>query len=472
MFVNEAVQWAEEHLFDRNSVVLECQVWQEALGRARGEGFSVSELKEFTQRRGYIRDEARPGEVTMREVLLREWEIVQTAKEGIGDCLPLVANPRPANPQLDNEQRQALESLLRSTNGVSVFRGGAGTGKSFVLRELVEQLRQSGRSWQAETAALLDQGNFTWRAGERELQDLQADTARLTSRMEVAQISIRGWHEESKLWFFEDMCFTPEGAELLPDKNGIIWHEGQGYKLSKTDHEGEHFRQKFPLMKPGRELKLVEGKFSSGEKTAAGEEEAVRQLLTQLLKNFYETLGGYDGFMALGLVLAYGDPTLFREMGNQFPGLWLHGEVGQGKTSIARWLMQFWGFDIKGGMILKDSTKVGLAIALQQYGNLPVWLEEFQIDSPDWMIEKIKNIYGRETGGKKTFGDQRREILASAIVTGIARTTDAQVLSRYAHVAVASQNRLAPHFDWFEEHSSIFFLWAGTSSGIERSLAV
>ena len=143
--VNEAVQWAEEHLFDRNSVVLECQVWQEALGRARGEGFSVSDLKELTQRRGYIRDEVRPGEVTLREVLLREWEIVQTAKEGVGDCLPLVANPRPANPQLDNEQRQALESLLRSTNGVSVFRGGAGTGKSFVLRELVEQLRQSGR---------------------------------------------------------------------------------------------------------------------------------------------------------------------------------------------------------------------------------------------------------------------------------------------------------------------------------------
>jgi ATP-dependent exoDNAse (exonuclease V) alpha subunit len=121
-------------------------LWQEALGRARGESFSVSELKEFTQRRGYIRDEARPGEVTLREVLLREWEIVQTAKEGVGDCLPLVANPRPVNSQLDNEQRQALESLRRSTNGVSVFRGGAGTGKSFVLRELIEQLRQSGRS--------------------------------------------------------------------------------------------------------------------------------------------------------------------------------------------------------------------------------------------------------------------------------------------------------------------------------------
>ena len=47
--------------------------------------------------------------------------------------------------KLDDEQRKALEGLLASTNLVSVFRGGAGTGKSFVLYELVERLRQAGR---------------------------------------------------------------------------------------------------------------------------------------------------------------------------------------------------------------------------------------------------------------------------------------------------------------------------------------
>jgi len=143
--VGDAIQWAEEHLFDRNSVVLECQLWQEALGRARGESFSVSELKEFTQRRGYIRDEARPGEVTLREVLLREWEIVQTAKQGVADCHTLVANPQPLNPKLDDEQRKALAALLDSTDRISIFRGGAGTGKSFVLRDLVEAVQLTGR---------------------------------------------------------------------------------------------------------------------------------------------------------------------------------------------------------------------------------------------------------------------------------------------------------------------------------------
>ena len=146
MSVGEAVQWAEDHLFDRNSVALECQLWQQALERGRGENFSVDELKEFTRRRPYIRNSERPAEVTLREVLLREMEIVQTVKDGAGNCRPLVEHSFAANPKLDEEQRLALDALLRSTNAVSLFRGGAGTGKSFVLRELVEQVRQSGKA--------------------------------------------------------------------------------------------------------------------------------------------------------------------------------------------------------------------------------------------------------------------------------------------------------------------------------------
>ena len=143
--LEEAVKWAEEHLFDRHSVVLECNLWQEALSRARGQDFSVADLKQFTRERDYIRDRSRPLELTLREVLLREWEIVQVVREGAGNSHPLVREPSPANLALDQEQRRALERLLASVHAVTLFRGGAGTGKSFVLRELVEQIRQNGR---------------------------------------------------------------------------------------------------------------------------------------------------------------------------------------------------------------------------------------------------------------------------------------------------------------------------------------
>lgn len=143
--VGDAVQWAEDHLFDRNSVVLECQLWQQALERGRGENFSVDELKHFTCRRPYIRNSERAAEITLREVLSRELDIVQTVKDGVGNCRPLLEALHAADPKLDEEQRQALEKLLCSTNTISLFRGGAGTGKSFVLGELARQVKLSGR---------------------------------------------------------------------------------------------------------------------------------------------------------------------------------------------------------------------------------------------------------------------------------------------------------------------------------------
>ncbi len=77
--VREAVVWAEEHIFDRHSVVPEFQIWQEALGRARGGSFELGDLKRSVASREYLRNPTNPEEITTREVLAREWEIVRAA---------------------------------------------------------------------------------------------------------------------------------------------------------------------------------------------------------------------------------------------------------------------------------------------------------------------------------------------------------------------------------------------------------
>ena len=141
----QAVTWAEQHLFERRSIVHEHELWRHALERARGQDISLADIQAITQKRGYLRFDEHPGKVTTREHIEREMEIVQTAKEGIGECYPLVWQPKPFNPMLDEEQREALATLVSNTHRVAVFRGGAGTGKSFVLRELVGQIRDGGR---------------------------------------------------------------------------------------------------------------------------------------------------------------------------------------------------------------------------------------------------------------------------------------------------------------------------------------
>jgi conjugative relaxase-like TrwC/TraI family protein len=141
----QAVAWAEQHLFERRSIVHEHELWRHALERARGQDVLLADIQAVTQKRGYLRFDHHPGLVTTREHIEREMEIIQTAKAGIGDCHPLVWKPKPFNPMLDGEQREALAALVSNRNRVSVFRGGAGTGKSFVLRELVGQIRDGGR---------------------------------------------------------------------------------------------------------------------------------------------------------------------------------------------------------------------------------------------------------------------------------------------------------------------------------------
>jgi hypothetical protein len=47
---------------------------------------------------------------------------------------------------------------------------------------------------------------------------------------------------------------------------------------------------------------------------------------------------------------------------------------------------------------------------------LVAWFEEFQANSPEWVVEKLKNIYDRASGSKKMFEGIQRKILAGAIV--------------------------------------------------------
>lgn len=138
--INEALEWAEEHLFDRKSVVQEHELWRHALEHARGCNVPCEEIRAATERRGYIRDEGNSRKVTTRETLMREWKILELAKDGRQQFEPLNANHIIAETTLDAEQSAAVTAILSSRDFLTLFRGGAGTGKSYALREVFRGL--------------------------------------------------------------------------------------------------------------------------------------------------------------------------------------------------------------------------------------------------------------------------------------------------------------------------------------------
>jgi conjugative relaxase-like TrwC/TraI family protein len=132
----QAVSWAEQHLFERRSVVHEHEIWQHALEHLRGQDVSLADIQGVTGKRDYVRDEQFQGKITTRDVLRREMNIVRLAQHQMNQYQPLAFNYRRINHSLDDEQGRAVEQILSSKNFVTLFRGGAGTGKSYTLREV------------------------------------------------------------------------------------------------------------------------------------------------------------------------------------------------------------------------------------------------------------------------------------------------------------------------------------------------
>jgi conjugative relaxase-like TrwC/TraI family protein len=134
--------WADEYLFERRSVVNDYDLWSEALARGRGDDFDLADLRQAIEQRGYIR-ESGTRRLTSREVLRCELGIVMAARQGRGRHLALSPRFQPAT-ALSAEQTAAVRQILSSRDFITLFRGSAGTGKSFTLREVMQGLREAG----------------------------------------------------------------------------------------------------------------------------------------------------------------------------------------------------------------------------------------------------------------------------------------------------------------------------------------
>jgi conjugative relaxase-like TrwC/TraI family protein len=138
-----AIQWAEDHLFDRHSVLRESELWSAALERQRGRPFTIDHLKTASERRQFLRSEYAPGKITIREILNREWEIICLAQDGKWKH-PALNPDYKVSSGLMPDQKAAAERILRSEDFVTLFCGGAGTGKSHTLREIGTGLTGAG----------------------------------------------------------------------------------------------------------------------------------------------------------------------------------------------------------------------------------------------------------------------------------------------------------------------------------------
>jgi len=141
-----SLTYAQEHLFERLSVVKEHALMTESLRHGRGK-LSLDHLKgtliSAEAQGALIR--AR-GEITTRESLERERDMVSIVNRGIGCHEPLGRGQDiDLSKELNTEQKRAVLEILQSRDLVVNLRGAAGTGKTATLHEVDRGLKESGR---------------------------------------------------------------------------------------------------------------------------------------------------------------------------------------------------------------------------------------------------------------------------------------------------------------------------------------
>jgi len=141
----KAMDYAVQHCFERASVVTNKELLRHALRYGVGD-VDVDQTKRQLLRDDFIPENANGQRFTTGEVLAEEKRLIDFVKDGRGKFQPFRSEPYQfQNKTLSQEQQSAVLHVIQSTDRVTAIRGGAGTGKTTMMREAVAAIESSGQ---------------------------------------------------------------------------------------------------------------------------------------------------------------------------------------------------------------------------------------------------------------------------------------------------------------------------------------
>ena len=145
----KSVEYALEHHLYRQSTVERHQVAGTAL--EHGLTLSPEQVETAIDQSGVIQktldaEGSKRQLITTREVLHAEREMIAFARDGRGTRRAIANTERNFDRQwLNDQQKNAVDHVLHSRDTVMAITGGAGTGKSSLMQEAVDAVRENGK---------------------------------------------------------------------------------------------------------------------------------------------------------------------------------------------------------------------------------------------------------------------------------------------------------------------------------------
>jgi DNA primase len=201
-----------------------------------------------------------------------------------------------------------------------------------------------------------------------------------------------GRHEKHKCWIFKNLLITDSGTEIKPDENGVFWLSGKSSGLKIRDISSDEGVGGLPGI--------------ITEKTREETEEMLGFIIHALTLNF-KTPGA--ALMVAGWAHANVYSNAIFQADGGFGPLMLWGTNGKGKSTIARWLQNFFGLTDKMASTsvqqIKSST-VGFMRKAAYYSSMPLLLDEVRNDEGTIQnLGMIRAWYDRESRTKASKAD-------------------------------------------------------------------
>jgi conjugative relaxase-like TrwC/TraI family protein len=141
----KAMDFAMQHCYERASIVTDKELLRHALR------FGMGDVDVAQTKRQLLRDELIKESVdgrqwlTTKDVLAEEKRLIDFVADGKGKFKPFGSGKYQfQNQKLSDEQRNAVQHVLQSTERVTAIRGGAGTGKTTMMKEAVAGIESGG----------------------------------------------------------------------------------------------------------------------------------------------------------------------------------------------------------------------------------------------------------------------------------------------------------------------------------------
>jgi 5S rRNA maturation endonuclease (ribonuclease M5) len=295
----------------------------------------------------------------------------------------------------------------------------------------------------------------TFNGNERDMSGVWELVYSQSPETQVRVTRTVGRHEGMRGWIFRNKFISDTGTVIDPDKDGVFWLAGKTVGIRPESLNVASNQPSANGDNSGKvDIPRIEPDLSR---------EDAEELMKGIVENLSKNLNNPgQALILLGWMYACIYSNVIFSLNKSFPFLFLWGTKGKGKTSIAKWMQDFYDMrDCGYTSVPQLRSAVGWGRKVEYYSSLPVFIDEIRADKEtEEYISLFRSYYDRTPrtmGVKDGFGVKTQEVRSCFMFVGEDLFEDPAARERCIPVRIPVNNReLMESYRWLEDRRHLF----------------